>query len=299
MKLGFIGLGKMGAPMARNLVKAGYDLTAYNRTRKKAEELAQEGIRLASSAAEAAAGADAVFTMLSDDQALASVVFGEEGIAAALKPGAIHVSSSTISTSFARKLAEEHGKRGQVLVSAPVFGRPEAAEQRKLIVIPAGDSRAVEKLRPVWDAIGRRTIVIGSEPWQANAVKLCGNFMIASMLESFGESFAVMRKFGIDPHLFLETMNELFGSPVYRNYGTLVADQKFDPPGFALPLGLKDIRQVIDAAEEAGAPMPFAAIVRNHLVSALANGQEQLDWSSIALVSARAAGLPVQAKQPV
>jgi 3-hydroxyisobutyrate dehydrogenase-like beta-hydroxyacid dehydrogenase len=296
MKLGFIGLGKMGSAMVRNLAGAGHELTVYNRTREKAKALAGDRIRIADSAADAARQSEAVFTMLSDDHALAEVVFGQDGIAAGLKRGGIHVSSSTISTAFARHLGEEHSKRGQVPISAPVFGRPEAAEQKKLIVIPAGDAQAIDKLRPAFDAIGRRTFVIGPEPWQANAVKLCGNFMIASMLESFGETFAVMRKSGIDQHLFLDVMNELFGSPVYKSYGSAVADEKFEPAGFALKLALKDVRQAIEAAQEAGVPMPFASIVRDHLVSALANGQEQLDWSSIALVSARAAGLESSAQ---
>jgi 3-hydroxyisobutyrate dehydrogenase-like beta-hydroxyacid dehydrogenase len=296
MKLGFIGLGKMGSAMARNLAGAGHELTVYNRTRDKAEALAGGAIRVADSPADAARGSEAVFTMLSDDHALGEVVFGQDGIAAGLKQGGIHVSSSTISTGFARALTEEHGKRGQIAISAPVFGRPEAAEQKKLIVAAGGDAQAVENLRPAFDAIGRRTFVIGPEPWQANAVKLCGNFMIASMLESFGETFAVMRKSGIDQHVFLDVMNELFGSPVYKNYGSTVADEKFEPAGFALKLGLKDVRQALEAGQEAGVPMPFASVVRDHLVSALANGQEQLDWSSIALVSARAAGLETPAR---
>ncbi|MGH9581733.1 MAG: NAD(P)-dependent oxidoreductase [Bryobacteraceae bacterium] len=296
MKLGFIGLGKMGSAMARNLASAGHELTVYNRTREKADALTGGKIRAAGSPAEAVRGVEAVFTMLSDDQALAEVVFGEMGFADALSKGAIHVSSSTIGTASARRLAEQHGKRGQVFLSAPVFGRPEAAEQKKLIVVSAGDAQAIETLRPVFEAIGRRTFIAGAEPWQANAAKLCGNFMIASMLESFGETFAVMRKSGIDPHLFLDVMNELFGSPVYKNYGATVAEEKFEPAGFALKLGLKDARLAIEAAQEAGAPMPFASIVRDHLVSALANGQEDLDWSSIALVSARAAGLETPAR---
>lgn len=291
MKLGFAGLGRMGLPMARNLAGAGHDLLIYNRSREKAEPLAGGNIRVAGSPAEACQGVAAIFTMLSDDQALAQLVFGQDGIAAALPGGAVHVSCSTISTALARKLAQEHRERGQILISAPVFGRPEAAEQKKLVVIPAGDVQIIEKLRPAFDAIGRCTIVIGSEPWQANAAKLCGNFMIGSMLEAFAESFAVMRKSGISPHLFLEIMNELFASPVYRNYGAIIADGKFEPAAFALPLGLKDIHLAIEAGQEVEAPMPFASVIRDHLLSALANGQQDLDWSSFALVSARAAGL--------
>jgi 3-hydroxyisobutyrate dehydrogenase-like beta-hydroxyacid dehydrogenase len=298
MKLSFIGLGNMGAPMARNLASAGHDLTVFNRTRSKAEAIGGPGVRIADSPAAAARESDAVFTMLADDHALAEVVFGGDGILAGLKEGSLHVSSSTISTGFARKLTEQHRAAGQVFLSAPVFGRPKAAEQRKLIVVAAGDPQQLARLQPAFDAIGRRTFQIGSEPWQANAVKLCGNFMIASMLESFGETFAVMRKSEIDPRLFLDVMNELFGSPVYRNYGAAVAEEKFEPAGFLLKLGLKDIRLAMEAAHERGVPMPFASVIRDHLVSAIANGQEQLDWSSLALVSARAAGLETGARRP-
>jgi 3-hydroxyisobutyrate dehydrogenase-like beta-hydroxyacid dehydrogenase len=294
MNIAFVGLGKMGTGMARNLLKAGHQLTVYNRTRQKAEELTGDGARVADSPAEAAQNAEAVFTMLSDDHALAGVVFGEKGLAEGLKPGAAHISSSTISAAFARRLAEEHAKRKQIMISATVFGRPDAAEAKKLLVIAAGEKGAVERFRPLFEAIGRQTFVAGTEPWQSNVLKLCGNFMIASMLESFGEAFAVLRKSGVNNHTFLDAMKELFGSPVYANYGTIIADGKFEPAGFALKLGLKDVRQAIDAGQDAGAPMPFASVLRDHFISAIANGQENLDWSSIALVAARNAGLKVE-----
>lgn len=281
----------MGSGMARNLLRAGNQLSVYNRTREKADALAEDGARIAGSPAEVCRNAEAVFTMLSDDQAVAEVVFEDQGIASGLEPGAAHISSSTISTRFSRKLAEEHSKRKQTFVTAAVFGRPEAAEAKKLIVVAAGETSALERFAPLFDAVGRRTLHAGSEPWQANAVKLCGNFMIASMLETFSETFATMRKSKIDHHMFLEVMNELFASPVYKNYGQTIADEKFEPAGFALKLGLKDVRLAIEAAEEAGAAMPFAGVLRDHFVSAIAHGQENLDWSSIALVLARNADL--------
>ncbi len=292
MKIGFIGLGKMGAGMARNLLRGGHQITAYNRTREKAEALTKDGARVANSPAEATRGADAVFTMLADDHAVAEVAFGEDGILAALGNDAAHISSSTISVGFARRLTEEHREKGQEFVSAPVFGRPEAAENKKLVVAAAGKSDLLDRYRPLFEAIGRNTFTIGSEPWQANALKLFGNFMIASMIESLSEAFAAMRKAGIDHHLFLEVLNELFQSPVYKNYGATIADEKFEPAGFALKLGLKDIRQVLEAGESFGAPLPVASILRDHLISALANGQESLDWSSFSRVLARNAGLP-------
>ncbi len=291
MKIGFIGLGKMGTGIARNLLRAGHTLTVYNRTRDKAEALAKDGASAADTPAEAVRDAEAVFTMLSDDHALDAVVFGANGIASTLPKGGVHISASTISVVLARKLAEEHLKREQSFVSGPVFGRPDAAEAKKLIVILAGNDQAVERVRPLADAIGRQTFIVGAEPWHANAVKLCGNFMIASMIESFGEAFAIMRKSGIDERQFVNVMVELFGSPVYKNYGTNAAERIFEPAGFALKLGLKDVKLAIEAAESVGAPMPVASIIRDHLISAMAHGQEQFDWSSLVLVAERDAGL--------
>lgn len=281
----------MGSGMAGNLLRAGHELTVYNRSREKAEALSKEGARVANSPADAARGSEAVFTMLSDDQAVSEVVFGKDGLAAGLQNNAAHISSNTISVAFARRLAEEHARKGQRFLTACVFGRPEAAENKKLIVVAAGDSELLDRYRPLFEAIGRATFIAGPEPWHANAVKLCGNFMIASMLETFSEAFATMRKAGIDPHLFLDVMNELFQSPVYKGYGSTIADEKFEPAGFALKLGLKDVRLVLEAAESLAAPMPFASIIRDHLVSAMAHGQESLDWSSVSRVLARDAGL--------
>jgi 3-hydroxyisobutyrate dehydrogenase-like beta-hydroxyacid dehydrogenase len=289
MKIAFIGLGHMGSGMAHNLVRAGFDVTVYNRTRAKAEAI--EKARVADSPAEACREADAVMTMLADDYAVESVVFGENGIASALRPDCIHISHSTISTALARKLTSEHSTRGQRYLSVPVFGRPEAAEAKKLVVVAAGAADTIERARPLFDAIGRATLIAGSEPWQANVLKLCGNFMIASMLETFGEAYATLRKSGVDPNAFLEIMNTLFASPVYAGYGRAIADGKFQPAGFALKLGLKDVRLVLAAAEECASPMPLASVIHDQFLSGLAQGQGEWDWSSVATIAARNAGL--------
>ena len=291
MKIGFIGLGRMGSGMAHNLLRAGNEVTVYNRTREKAEALSKDGAHVAASLADACRNVDAVFTMLADDPALEQVVFGEQGVASALGKNAVHISSSTISTALSRRLAAEHATRGQGYLSAPVFGRPEAAEGKKLLVVVAGEQKLAERYAPLFDAIGRQTFVIGAEPWQANAAKLCGNFMIASMLEAFAEAFATLRKADVSPHAFLEIMSTLFGSPVYSNYGRLIADGKFEPVGFALRLGLKDVRLVLQTAEECSAPMPLASLIHDQLVSAMAHGQADQDWASVAKVAARNAGL--------
>ena len=293
MRIGFIGLGKMGSGMARNLLRAGHEVAVYNRSQEKAEALGREGAHVTSSPGEVCRGSQAVITMLSDDHAVAEIVFGAHGIASSLEKGCVHISSSTISAAFARRLDTQHGGKEQEFLSAPVFGRPEAAESKKLVVVAAGDAQAIERCRPLFDAVGRYTFIVGSEPWHANVVKLGGNFMIASMLEAFGEGFATMRKAGIDHHLFLDVINELFGSPIYKNYGRIVANEEFDPAAFTLKLGLKDIRLVLEAADELAAPMPLASLIRDHLLSGVAQGQADLDWSSLARVIARNAGLEV------
>jgi 3-hydroxyisobutyrate dehydrogenase-like beta-hydroxyacid dehydrogenase len=291
MNVAFIGLGKMGAGMARNLLRAGNAVTVYNRTREKAEALAGDGARVADSPASACAKAEAAITMLSDDAALAEVVHGERGIAKGLARGAVHVSSSTVSTRLVRELAGIHAGAGQGFVSAPVFGRPEAAEAGKLVVIAAGAAEAVEHCLPLFEAIGRETLVAGPEPWQANAVKLCGNFMIAGMMEAFGEAFATLRKAAVEPQLFVRAMDALFASPVYANYGRILAEQRFEPAGFALKLGLKDMRLALETADECAAPMPMASLLHDRFLAAAARGQSDLDWASVVKISALNAGL--------
>ena len=291
MKIGFVGLGKMGSAMAQNLLRAGHELSVYNRSRGKAEPLIQQGARVADSPADAARHSEAVFTMLPDDHAVEEVMFGHDGLLAGLDQGAAHVSSSTISINAARRFTEEHSQHGSRFVTAAVFGRPQAAEAKQLLVVTAGDQQTVERLGPAFDAIGRSTFVVGNEPWQANMFKLFGNFMIATVLETFGEAFAAIRSSGADHHQFLEIMGELFGSPVYKNYGKAIADENFSPAGFELKLGLKDVRLALEAAAEFNSPLPIGSLVRDHFLSALAHNQEKLDWSSIALVSARSAGL--------
>lgn len=262
----------MGAAMVRNLVAAGHKVTAYNRTREKAEGL---GADVADSPAAACRGAEAAITMLPDDRAVEQVVFGKDALACVP-----HISCSTISTAMARRLAAH---APGAYLSAPVFGRPEAAEARKLLVVAAGPKELIERFQPLFDAVGRQTFVAGAEAWQANAVKLCGNFMIASMIEAFGEAYATLERGKVDPHLFLEVMNALFGSPVYANYGRIIADRKFEPAGFALALGLKDARLVLETALECQSAMPFASVVKDRLLDAAGHGQGEKDWSSVAM----------------
>lgn len=291
MKVGFIGLGQMGSAMASNLLKAGHAVTVYNRSRDKAEGLAAEGAKVAASPAEAC-DSEAVFTMLANDDALSAVVHGEDGLIAGLAKNAIHISASTISVALSERLTKEHAAAGQRFVSAPVFGRPDAAAAAKLFVIAAGAKDAVDAVSPLFDAIGQRTFVVSEEPKAANLVKLSGNFLIASTIESLGEAMALAEKGGVDRHQYLEIMtSSLFTAPVHKNYGGLIADRKFEPAGFAAPLGQKDVRLVLAAAEALNVPLPLASLLRDRFLTLLAHGGDSLDWSAVGALAAKDAGL--------
>jgi 3-hydroxyisobutyrate dehydrogenase-like beta-hydroxyacid dehydrogenase len=290
MKVGFIGLGRMGAGMAGNLINAGHEVTVYNRTPEKARTLAAAGARIASRVAQACHG-DAVMSMLANDEAVESLVFGPEGVLASLSPGALHASSSTISVTLSQRLSEEHAARGQRYVAAPVFGRPDAAAAAQLVVVAGGEKTAIEAARPLLEAIARKVFVVGDVPQAANLVKLSGNFLNASVIESLGEAFALIGKAGIDRQRYLEILASLFNVPAYNTYGALIASGRFEPAGFAAPLGQKDIRLLLAAADTLGVPMPVAGLLRDRFLTLLAHGGERLDWSAIGGLPAHDAGV--------
>lgn len=292
MKAGFIGLGNMGLGMARNLVKAGHTLTVWNRTRDRAQPLEGSGLAVANTPGGAASGAEALITMLADDQALEEVAFGSAGILEALPADAVHISMSTVSVAISRRLSVAHREKGQHYVAAPVFGRPDAAAAAKLFIVAAGPAAQIERCRPLLDALGQKTFVAGEDASGANLIKLTGNFLITTVIEGLAESFALVRKSGLDANQFLEILtNSVFNVPVYRNYGGLIAADKFEPAGFKLPLGFKDNRLLLAAAEEASVPMPMASLVRDRFLAALAQGLGESDWAAIARISAKNAGL--------
>jgi 3-hydroxyisobutyrate dehydrogenase-like beta-hydroxyacid dehydrogenase len=291
LRVAFIGLGNMGRPMARHLLAAGFPLTVWNRTRAHADALSAEGARVAATPGDAAGGADIAITMLADDRALDDVV-GGGGLLESLPRDAVHVSMSTISVEIADRLSAAHAGQGSLFVSAPVFGRPEAAADRKLFVVAAGPGEAVDRCQPVFDAVGQRTFRVGERPSAANVVKLSGNFLIASVIEGLGEAFALARKSGINPAVYLDLLTStLFTAPVYKTYGSLIAERRYQPPGFKMVLGLKDVGLVLDAARTAAVPMPFASVVRDRILTAIAQGGSDDDWSALAEVAARSAGL--------
>jgi 3-hydroxyisobutyrate dehydrogenase-like beta-hydroxyacid dehydrogenase len=289
MKVGFIGLGRMGAGMAANLVKAGHEVTVYNRTPSKLQALVERGARAAARVVDACQG-DAVITMLADDNAVEGVVFGDEGVIRSLSKGAIHISMSTISVALSERLAAAHTDAGQRFVAAPVFGRPEAAAAAKLFIVTAGAPDALDTCSPLFEAMGQK-IQIGNEPPAANLVKLSGNFLLASVIEALGEAMALVGKAGVDQRRYLDLLTStIFPAPVYRTYGELIADQKFEPAAFAAPLGHKDIRLTLAAAEALRVPMPFASVVHDRFLTLLAHGGEGLDWSAIGSLAAKDSG---------
>lgn len=292
MNVGFIGLGNMGSPMVRNLINAGHTLTVYNRTRGRAEALQPLGAKIAATPAEAAANVEVLITMLADDSAVEAVLFAPGNAIEALRPGVVHVSMSTISVALSRRLTEAHRQRRQHYVAATVFGRPDAAAAAKLFIVAAGEPEQVRFCQSLFDALGQKTFAVGEDPPAANVIKLAGNFLITAAIEGMAEAMALIRKHGFNPRVFLEVMTgSLFSAPVYRNYGAMVAAEKFEPAGFKLPLGLKDNRLVLSAAEEAMVPMPLASLVHDRFVTALAEGLGEADWAAIAHISYQNAGL--------
>jgi 3-hydroxyisobutyrate dehydrogenase-like beta-hydroxyacid dehydrogenase len=287
VKVGFIGLGRMGTGVAANLLAGGHEVTVYNRSPTKAQALVEHGARDAPRVADACR-ADAVLTMLSDDAAVEAVVFGEGGVLESLREGAIHVSLSTISVALSQRLAAAHATAGQRFVAAPVFGRPEAAAAAKLFIVAAGPPDAVDACLPLFEATGQRVFRFGDQAYVANLIKLSGNFLIGSAIEALGEAIALVDKAGVDRWHYLDLLTStLFKAPVYEIYGRLIADQKFEPAGFAAPLGLKDIRLALEAAESLRVAMPLGVLVQDRLRALVARGGAALDWSAIGQLSVR------------
>jgi 3-hydroxyisobutyrate dehydrogenase-like beta-hydroxyacid dehydrogenase len=292
MQVTFIGLGNMGLPLARHVLDAGFDLAVYNRTAAKADSLVDAGAKRADSPHTAVQGSECLITMLTDDKALNAVLDGEDGALAGLERGALHISMSTISVDLSRRLDDRHREAGIHYVAAPVFGRPEAAKAKTLAILFAGSTEAIKRAQPFLHAMGHRLLEVGREPPLASSVKLAGNMLIAAMLQALGESFALVEKSGLPPQRFLSIVNgAVFKSPVYENYGGMIVDERFDPAGFPLRMGLKDLRLVLAAAAQTQTPMPLAKLLHDHALDAINRGWGELDWSALAKVSADNAGL--------
>jgi 3-hydroxyisobutyrate dehydrogenase-like beta-hydroxyacid dehydrogenase len=280
--------------MAANLLKVGHEVTVYNRTPNKAQALTSKGARVAKDVAEACRG-DVVITMLADDTAVEGITFGCIGIIASLRRGAIHLSMSTISVALSERLAREHAAAGLRFVAAPVFGRPEAAASGKLFIVAGGEPAAIDDCMPLLQVIGQSTFRVGKQPSVANLVKLSGNFLTATVIEALGEAVALVTKAGVDRRTYVDFLTStLFTAPVYKTYGGLIADEHFQPAQFAAPLGFKDIRFTIAAAEGLRVPMPLASLLHDRFVRLLAQGGDNLDWSGIGQLATEDAA-PVRA----
>ena len=290
MKIGFIGLGQMGSAMAANLLKAGHDVTVFNRSPEKLRPLIKLGAHAAASVADACRG-ELVVTMLADDPAVTDLAFKNEGIVNVLPKGAVHLSMSTISVALSKRLTEAHHRAAQQFVAAPVFGRPDAAAAAKLYIVAAGDPTAVKTCQPLLEVLGQKTFSIGTEPSSANLVKLSGNFLMAAAIEALGEAIALVGKAGIDKQVYVNLLtSSIFNVPVYKIYGGLIAEGRFEPALFAAPLGFKDINLALAAAETLRVPMPLGSLLHDRFLRLLAEGGEQLDWAAIGSLAARDAG---------
>lgn len=297
MKVGFIGLGIMGGGMAKNLVAGGHQVTVYNRTRAKAEALAgagaDAGAMVADTPLDAVTEAEVLITVLGGDASVAEILFeGGDDLIAALPDGAIHVSMETISVAYSETLTETHKARGKGFICAPIIGRGDAAEAGELTLIVGGAKADVDRCTPVFEPMSKRAVHVGEDPKAAAIVKLSNNYLIAGALGAMGEAFAVVRKAGVDPQVFYDLITAtMFSAPIYTYYGKNIATDIHAPPNFRTPLGLKDITQMIDSAAAIGVPMPLGELLQDQLRQTIEAGDEDLDWSSMARVAARAAGL--------
>jgi 3-hydroxyisobutyrate dehydrogenase-like beta-hydroxyacid dehydrogenase len=288
-RVGVVGLGHMGHAFAVNLIEDGYQVLVYDR--EPGREMALAGARPVAGLADLAT-CEVVLTSLPDDNALTAVVLGAGGLADVLAPGAVHISTSTVSPTMSRRVAEEHARHHQDYVAAPVLGNPDAARERKLFVLAGGPPSAVEKVRPLLERLGQRLFVIAEHAELANLVKLAANALTATTLQCMGEVLALLEKGGVAPHLGFDVLtNSLFDSRVHKIYGSKIVEGRYSPPGMAVPLAIKDLRLALAEAENTAVPMPAVSLVHDRLVAMAARGWNELDWSALGLLAAVDAGV--------
>lgn len=292
MKVGFIGLGKMGQGMTRRILGGGHDLTVFNRTKQKADDVGTAGAKVASSIADACRGQEVVVTMVADDTAVKEVTLATGGIRDSLGAGAIHLCMGTHSVAAVQALVTAHDEAKQHLVSAPVLGRPDAAAAGQLGIVAGGPAAAVKACGPLFEVLGRRTFEAGSSQAGAAAIKLSNNFVLGAAIEAMAEAFALVRKYGVMPQVLFDVMTDaLFAAPAYKIYGKIMVDESYDKVGFMTLQGLKDLNLALAAADQARVPMPTANTVRDRLLGAIAHGNGEKDWAVMAREQNRASGL--------
>jgi 3-hydroxyisobutyrate dehydrogenase-like beta-hydroxyacid dehydrogenase len=292
MKVGFLGLGRMGSAMARRLCEAGHDVAVYNRTPEKARALAGAGAKVMDSIAEAANYGEAIFTMLADDAALEDVAEQKDGLLQSLPAGRIHICAGTHGVQVIRKLNSAHARAGQVMVASPVLGRPEAVSSGQAGIVVGGPADAVARCRPLFDAIARRAFDAGADPVAATTIKIANNFVLGCAIEAMGEGFSLVRKYGVAPQVFYDVMTDgLFAAPAYKVYGKIIVEETYEKVGQMAVLGLKDADLALAAGGAAGVPLPSANVWRDRLVGAVAHGDGGCDWAVMAREQARASGL--------
>lgn len=290
MKVGFIGLGAMGRGMALNLVKAGFSVTVWNRSEEPVKALVEAGAREAKKPSDAAK-VDVLISMLADD-GVAHKVLLDGGVIDAMKKGTVHVNMASVSVAFGRAMAQLHARMGLGYVAAPVLGRPDVAAAGKLNIIAAGERRWIDKAQPLLEAMGQKVWPVGEAPERANVVKVGANFMLASAIEAMAEASTLTRAYGVSAQEFLDIVtNTLFASPAYQGYGKAIAEEKFEPAGFKMTLGYKDVGLALSAAGDERVPLPLAGVVRDRMLDAIANGDGDKDWAGLAAVAARHAHL--------
>jgi len=292
MRVGFIGLGRMGHGMAGRILGAGHDLAIYDQIPELLENLGAAGATVANSVAEVVADRELVVSMLPHDEALKELAFSAGGLLESMVEGTIHMPSGTHGVEIIRQLTSAHGEAGQILVAGHVLGRPDLAAEGQLTVVPGGPPDVLERLQPIFDVLGKRTFIAGDEPQTATAVKIANNFVLGCAIEVIGESMSLVRKFGVDPALFQQVLTEgLFGSPAYQVYGQIIVDEAYDKVGASVQIGLKDANLALAAGEAVDVPLPCANVMRDRLLGAKAHGDGDLDWAVMAREQARASGI--------
>lgn len=292
MKIAFLGLGRMGQGMAHLLINAGYELNVYDLYPEQAASLVDAGAKLCASVEEATVGQEVCITMLPSDAALESLVTAPAGLMESMTKGMTHVVMGTHGIDIIRRLTQLHSDAGQIFVAAHVLGRPDLAAKGELTIVPAGPADSVSSLQGVFDVLGKQTLVAGTDPQSASAVKIANNFVLGCAIETMGEAMALVRKLGVDPAMFYQVLTEgLFSAPAYKVYGQMIVDEAYDSMGATATIGLKDMNLALQAAESAEMPLPSASIMRDRLLGAIAHGDAALDWAVVAKEQARASGL--------